>query len=583
MKIVGALLLACLLATARAEETIDEKDVAVLSQSNFTDVLGKHKYALVRWKSEHHHRPPKRLMRSLSPEFVLMHEFCDLQVEFYAPWCGHCKVCWHLGCAPHLWSLLCRRCKRLLTYFCCNFCAVQALKGPYAEAATALKEVDPQIVLAKVDATEEKDLAEKYEVKGYPTIKWFVDGEVAMDYSGGRSGSEIIAWIKKKTGPVSVVLDSADALDKAKKDEISVYGYFEKLEGDEHAAFEALAAKTDDAVFNKITDAALAKSLGLTKAPSFAVGRAYPDFDFEVVTSDGHDALKGDDSLEKKLGAFLAAEKLPAFLEFSPATSGRIFGSGVTKQVIIVATPESFEKGADLRKAIEEASGATRGQVVWVTGKTDSAAADPIINYFGLNKESKEPQMVGFHADGGKKFAFPADTKVDGKSLIAFAKAVVDGTADRMTKSAEIPAEPYEDNVRVVVGKNFEEIVMDPTKDVLLEVYAPWCGHCKQLAPIYSKLGKRFKDIDSVVIAKMDGTENEHPAVEAKGYPTILFFPAAKDAEAIPYNGGRDLKSMTKFIKENAKTSYELPKKADKKEGDETEEDEEKEEGHDEL
>ena len=39
------------------------------------------------------------------------------------------------------------------------------------------------------------------------------------------------------------------------------------------------------------------------------------------------------------------------------------------------------------------------------------------------------------------------------------------------------------------------------------------CGHCKSLEPIYKKLGKRFKKIDSVVIAKMDGTENEHPDV----------------------------------------------------------------------
>ena len=46
-----------------------------------------------------------------------------------------------------------------------------------------------------------------------------------------------------------------------------------------------------------------------------------------------------------------------------------------------------------------------------------------------------------------------------------------------------------------------------------LEVYAPWCGHCKQLAPIYAKLAKRFAKVESVVVAKMDGTENEHPEV----------------------------------------------------------------------
>ena len=43
--------------------------------------------------------------------------------------------------------------------------------------------------------------------------------------------------------------------------------------------------------------------------------------------------------------------------------------------------------------------------------------------------------------------------------------------------------------LQVVVGKNFDEIVNDNTKDVLIEFYAPWCGHCKQLEPKYTELG----------------------------------------------------------------------------------------------
>lgn len=80
---------------------------------------------------------------------------------------------------------------------------------------------------------------------------------------------------------------------------------------------------------------------------------------------------------------------------------------------------------------------------------------------------------------------------------------------------------------------------MDETKDVLVEYYAPWCGHCKSLAPIYDELALKLKENTNLVIAKMDATANEVEGVNIKGFPTIIFYPKADKKNPITYDGER--------------------------------------------
>ena len=112
------------------------------------------------------------------------------------------------------------------------------------------------------------------------------------------------------------------------------------------------------------------------------------------------------------------------------------------------------------------------------------------------------------------------------------------------------------------MGSTFEDIVLDTSKHVLIEFYAPWCGHCKALEPKYKKLAKQFKNEDSVVIAKFDATANDSPPqFEFSGFPTI-FFVGAGDNSVQVYQGQREAKDMSKFVRKEAK----LTKKKTKEE-----------------
>jgi len=113
-----------------------------------------------------------------------------------------------------------------------------------------------------------------------------------------------------------------------------------------------------------------------------------------------------------------------------------------------------------------------------------------------------------------------------------------------------------------LIGKTFEEIVYDPKKDVLVEFYAPWCGHCKEFAPEYEKLARKakisFKN-RNLMIAKVDATENDTP-LEISGYPTIYIFPAGKGTEPIKYEGDRDIDDLLDFIDDYAQSVKEETK-----------------------
>jgi len=100
-------------------------------------------------------------------------------------------------------------------------------------------------------------------------------------------------------------------------------------------------------------------------------------------------------------------------------------------------------------------------------------------------------------------------------------------------------------------SSNFDAIALDTSKDVLVEFYAPWCGHCKKLTPIYDEVGKTFKSDKNCVVAKVDADSEKELGSRfgVSGFPTIKFYP--KDNKAgEAYNGGRGQDDFIKYLNE---------------------------------
>merc|ERR1712060_466664 len=126
----------------------------------------------------------------------------------------------------------------------------------------------------------------------------------------------------------------------------------------------------------------------------------------------------------------------------------------------------------------------------------------------------------------------------------------------------EVEPAANDDAVKTVVGSTLQREVFTPDKDVMLEVYAPWCGHCKKLEPEYVKLAKKIKKeelADLLSIAKIDGTANDSPveSLDWSGFPSI-FFVKAGSSEPITYDGERTAKGLWKYIKKHASRAQEI-------------------------
>jgi len=113
--------------------------------------------------------------------------------------------------------------------------------------------------------------------------------------------------------------------------------------------------------------------------------------------------------------------------------------------------------------------------------------------------------------------------------------------------------------VTILTDENFEKIVNDPNKNVLVEFYAPWCGHCKHLAPEYEKVAATFKNEPECIVANIDADNYKDISQKhgVSGYPTIKFFPK-NSKSGDKYEGGREPQDFINFLNDKCGTFRKL-------------------------
>ncbi|CAN0892353.1 Protein disulfide-isomerase, partial [Linum grandiflorum] len=474
-----------LIASVSAAEEAKEF-VLTLDHSNFTDTVSKH-------------------------DFIV--------VEFYAPWCGHCK----------------------------------SLAPEYEKAASVLSSHDPPIALAKVDANEEanRDLATQYDIKGFPTLKILRNGgKLIQEYKGPREADGIVEFLKKQSGPASAEIKSAeDASTLIDESKIIIVGVFPKFSGPEFENYLALAEKLrSDYEFGHTSSAKF-----LPRGESSVTGplvRLFKPFDELFVDSKDFNV----EALEK----FVEVSSIPTVTIFNSDPTNhpyviKFFNSPDPKAMLFVNFTN--EVADTFKSKYREVAEQYKGQgIIFLIGDVD--ASQGAFQFFGL-KEEQVPLVIVQTSDGQKYLK--ANLNVD--DIAPWLKDYKEGKVPAYKKSEPIP-ETNNEPVKVVVADTLQDLFFNSGKNVLLEFYAPWCGHCKKLAPILDEVAVSFEKDSSVLIGKLDATANDVPSdtFDVQGYPTLFF--RSSNGNLVQYDGDRTKEDIIEFIEKN-KDSAAQPKESE--------------------
>jgi len=428
-------------------------------------------------------------------------------VMFYAPWCGHCKK----------------------------------LKPEFEMANGDLLANDPPVTLVKVDCTEGgKDSCNRFEVKGYPTLKIFKNGELSSDYNGPREAKGIVKFMKTQVGPASKELKSvADADKLLALPETVVLGLGDASSTLLKTFLKAADKLREDVKFGHSAEAAVLEKLGV-EGPAVVL---YRPASLKNKFEESSVAYAGGES-DKAVMVQWIKDAYHGLCGHRTPGKAKDFGLPLVTAYYDVDYAKNPKGTNYWRNRVLKVAKEFPGYKYAVSNKDDFQQE---LSEFGLEHVSGDEPVVTARDASGQKYKM--EDKFSMPALTDFLTQLEAGNLEPYMKSEALP--DNSGNVKVAVAKNFDELVTKSEKDVLIEFYAPWCGHCKKLTPIYDELGDKMAEED-VEIVKMDATANDvPPTFDVKGFPTLYWLPK-NSKKPVTYNGGREVDEFVKYIAEHA-------------------------------
>eukprot|EP00400_MALV-I_sp_L67-5_P000380 gene380-491_t len=258
------------------------------------------------------------------------------------------------------------------------------------------------------------------------------------------------------------------------------------------------------------------------------------------------------DFTELDLTSFVKLYRHPLVVPFSGEVAEDVFEDG---RPLLFYFRNKNSLNTDLEEAFATVAKEFRAKILFSSSGVNEPMENRLMDYIGV--EDGHPPTVRIIKDPVKGMTkYKLDTEISESSLRQFAQDFLDNKLIPHLRSEPVPA-ANPGPVIDLVGKSFSDVVMDTTKDVLVEFYAPWCGHCTKFKPVYEEFARKITSASKdVVIARMDASVNDVEGLEVGGYPSLRLWRADRKETVLEFDQDRTVENLDDWMQEHG--SYSL-------------------------
>lgn len=396
------------------------------------------------------------------------------------------------------------------------------------------------VVIAELDIRESPAVTQKYAVTAYPTFKLFYHG-TPIDYSLGRSEKQLSAWLNQRLKVRTPEITDLETYRKFSDAKLSAVLYLSKKNKKVLNSFGALAATRVKIPFAYTYLDDVQTDLGVTG--DFALG-VFRKFD------DGRKVLSTNDLTYEVMLQFIDSVRMPALPELSEEIASDILGNHKTSLILHTSSADT-----EAFKVVEQLAKSKAHNIVFAWTNLSTPFSKRVGELVGLTEHHKEQvRLVKFGESGFDKFKLESVTE---SSLAKFIEDFKAGKLSQFRKSDPSKPETHKvGHVWEVTGNDFEQLVLSSPKTVLLTIYSNNCKHCDEALKLMDKLAAQLTVHPEIVLARINWSTNEHPALHIDALPSLKLFKKGHKSEPVEFHGVRSFYAITSFLHREIGASF---------------------------